>query len=478
MNSIPETLNAEIDKDKLIQELSVKIIELEKHIIEQNKLIVELRGKLGINSSNSSLPPSKDGFNKPKPNKNTSTRDKSGKNSGGQAGHPGKTLNQVANPDEVVLHQPPSHCDCGLSLVDAQVVETRQVFDIPPVKPVITEHQVFETVCQCGKVHRGQFPADVKATVQYGPVAKATAVSLTCQEMLPVNRTGKLMGTMFGLPMSDAAVLNAQNETGLLLSPIVDVIANALKTAPVLHADETVINVAGENKWMHIAATALLTWLGAHDKRGKEAFDALGILGEATGILIHDGLPSYRLFDEAVHGLCNQHHLRELKFVATQMNQEWAGHMMTLLRTACHEVNVSATGVLPAERLAYFRLVYEVLLLDGEAVNPKAGKEPGKRGKAKQNKAYNLLLRLRGYGDDVWRFAYDSNVPFTNNIAEQAVRMNKVKQKISGCFRTMDGLQNFCIIRSYLATLHKQGKNIFEALIQAFDGAAPMPQLA
>ncbi|KJV07876.1 hypothetical protein VZ94_02030 [Methylocucumis oryzae] len=445
--------------------------------MELEKTVAELQGKLGLNSSNSSLPPSKDGFNKSKSNKNTSIRDTSTKKSGGQEGHPGTTLSPVANPDKVIPHHPPGHCDCGLSLAGAQVkVETRQVFDIPPVKPVITEHQVFETVCQCGKVHRGQFPAEVKASVQYGPVAKATAVSLTCQEMLPINRTGQLMGTMFCLPMSDAAVLNAQNEAQWLLSPIVDAIAKALKTAPVLHADETGMNVGGKNKWVHIAATAMLTWMGAHNKRGKEAFDALGILGQATGILIHDGLSSYRLFDEAVHGLCNQHHLRELNFVATQMNQEWAGHMMTLLRTACHEVNASAANVLPVERLAYFRLVYEVLLLDGEAVNPKAEKEAGKRGKAKQGKAYNLLLRLRGYADDVWRFAYDPNVPFTNNIAEQAVRMNKVKQKVSGCFRSMEGLEKFCVIRSYLATLHKQGVNIFAALIQTFAGSAPMPQ--
>lgn len=207
----------------------------------------------------------------------------------------------------------------------------------------------------------------------------------------------------------------------------------------------------------------------------------MGILGHATGVLIHDGLRAYRLFDDAVHGLCNEHHLRELNYVATEMRQEWAVNMMTLLRTACHEVNLSANNTLPITRLAYLRLVYEILLQDGEAVNPKVLKDPkapNKPGQAKQNKAYNLLRRLREYAEDVWRFASNPDVPFTNNIAEQAVRMNKVKQKISGCFRTMKGLQTFCTIRSFIATMHKQGVNIFDALTQTFKGNVPMPKLA
>lgn len=477
MSELPDLkLISEADKDKLIVELIGRVSELEK-------VVTDLKGKLSLNSSNSGKPPSTDGFNKPdkKKDKNTSTREKGKNESGGQQGHEGNTLQQSSTPDEVNKHLPPSHCDCGEALGDFQKVETRQVFDIPPISPIIIEHQVFETVCSCGKVHRGEFPVDVKGSVQYGPAAKATVVGLTCHEMMPINRTGKLMGTIFDLPMSDAAVLKAQNEAGLLLTPIVQAIANALKTVPALHADETGMNVGGKNKWMHIAATSLLTWMGAHDKRGKEAFDALGILGHATGVLIHDGLRAYRLFDDAIHGLCNEHHLRELNYVATEMKQEWAVNMMTLLRTACHEVNLSADKTLPAARLAYLRLVYEVILQDGEAVNPKVARDPNapsKRGQVKQSKAYNLLQRLREYAEDVWRFASNPDVPFTNNIAEQAVRMNKVKQKISGCFRTMKGLQTFCTIRSFIATMHKQGVNIFEALTQTFRGSPPMPKFA
>ncbi len=472
MNKHPD-LNqiSEADKDKLIIELLDRISDLEK-------IIADLKGKLSLNSGNSSKPPSTDGFNKAGKSKNTSIREKGKNKSGGQEGHDGSTLLRSSTPDEIKAHYPASHCDCGEALGDFQKVETRQVFDIPTITPIIIEHQAFEAVCSCGKVHRGEFPRDVKGSVHYGPVAKAIVVGLTCHEMMPISRTGQLMGTLFDLPMSDAAVLKAQNEAGLLLTPVVQVIADALKRAPALHADETGMNVAGQNKWMHIAATSLLTWMGAHDKRGKEAFDALGILAHATGVLIHDGLRAYRLFDDAIHALCNEHHLRELNYVATEMKQEWALNMMALLRTACHEVNLSASNTLPADRLAYLRLVYDVLLQAGEADNPKAPKEPNKRGKAKQSKAYNLLQRLREYAEDVWRFASTPEVPFTNNIAEHAVRMNKVKQKISGCFRTMTGLETFCIIRSFIATMHKQGVNIFDALIQTFQGSVPMPRFA
>lgn len=254
-------LISEADKDQLIVELFNRLSELEK-------IVAELKGKLSLNSGNSSKPPSTDGFNKPDKegdkgkDKNTSTREKGKNKAGGQKGHEGNTLYQSNSPDQLNLYLPPNHCDCGATLGDFQKIETRQVFDIPPITPIIIEHQVFEAACSCGKVHRGEFPSDVKGSVQYGPAAKAIAVGLTCHEMMPINRTGKLMGTIFDLPMSDAAVLKAQNEAGLLLTPVVQEIANALKIAPALHADETGMNVGGKNKWMHIAATSLLTWMG------------------------------------------------------------------------------------------------------------------------------------------------------------------------------------------------------------------------
>lgn len=458
----PPDLNSlsHADKDELIRTLFAQVAEL-------TATVEELKGRLALDSSNSGKPPSSNGLKKP--NKNTSTRGKSGKKIGGQRGHVGQTLNPVAEPDKIEIHCPPSHCGCGLPLEETQPVAARQVFDIPKIQPIVTEHRVHEARCRCGQVHRGHFPVGVTGPVQYGPTVKAMVVHLTHHEMQPVARTGQLMGTLFGLPLADATVLSIQQEAAERLTPQVDGIKEALKSVPALHADETGMKVSGKCQWVHVAATEDLTWMGAHPKRDKVAFDGLGLLGETQGVLIHGGLPAYRLFDQALHGLCNQHHLRELKFIAEQPQQPWAEDLMALLRRACHEVNESPTQTLSADRLDYYRLSYTLLLQAGEAVNPEIPRPKlQRRGKVKQSKAYNLLHRLKTYDDHVWRFAYDPHVPFTNNIAEQAIRMNKVKQKISGGFRTKSGLENFCTIRSYLATLKKQGVHIFDALVQTF----------
>jgi transposase len=238
--------------------------------------------------------------------------------------------------------------------------------------------------------------------------------------MLPLARTGELMGDLFGLPMSDATVLAIQAEAQELLAPTVAAMGEALTVAPVAHADETGMRVAGKIHWMHVLVTPLLTWLGAHPKRGKQAFDAFGLLIAFAGTLIHDGWKPYREL-ACKHGLCNAHHLRELTYVFEQMGQAWAKCLIDLLLAACHEV--AAVGApLPAERIAYYRTTYDQILTTGEAANPRAPPS-GKRGRTKQSKALNLIDRLRLYADDVWRFMTDPLVPFTNHLGEQAIRM-------------------------------------------------------
>jgi transposase len=283
------------------------------------------------------------------------------------------------------------------------------------------------------------------------------------------------MGDLFGLPMSDATVLAIQAEAQVLLAPTVAAMGEALKAAPVAHADESGMRVAGKIHWMHVLVTPLLTWLGAHPKRGKEAFDAFGLLIAFAGTLIHDGWKPYREL-ACKHGLCNAHHLRELTYVFEQMGQAWAKCLIDLLLAACHEV-AAVDAPLPAERIAYYRTTYDQILTTGEAANPRAPPS-GKRGRTKQSKALNLIDRLRLYADDVWRFMTDPGVPFTNNLGEQAIRMPKVKQKVSGGFRTPGGLDTFCTIRSYLATMHKQGSNLFHALTLTFQGSPPQPRFA
>jgi len=452
------------EKDNLIRALFAQVAAL-------TAKVAELEGRLAQNSRNSSKPPSSDGLNKPKPQ---SLRQAGQKPTGGQQGHTGHTLKKVAQPDHIETHAPPGHCAaCHRPLTDTVVAETRQVFDIPPLRHEVTEHRVIEARCLCGKVHRGEFPAAVSAPVQYGPRIKAAVVHLTHHHMMPVARTGALSGDLFGLPMSDATVLAIHEEARTLLAPIVSAMGEALKTVPVAHADETGMRVAGSLHWLHVLSTATLTWIGAHVNRGRKAFDAFGILPAFTGTLIHDGWKPYRDLG-CTHGLCNAHHLRELTYVFEEMGQTWAQCLIDLLVEACHEVD-TAGGPLTEDRVAHYRAAHARILADGEAANPRAPPS-GRRGRTKQSKALNLLGRLRVHADDVWRFMTDHGVPFSNNIAERDVRMPKVKQKISGCFRTAAGLETFCTIRSYLATLHKQGNNLFNTLTLTFQGVPPQPR--
>ena len=454
------------EKDALIGELWARVAAL-------TVTVAELQGRLAKNSRNSSKPPSSDGLNKPKPK---SLRPVGEKSTGSQKGHAGHTLKRVASPDRIETHAPASHCDvCHRPLSTAVAVEARLVFDLPPLQCEVTEHQVLQAPCTCGKVHLGTFPAAVTAPVQYGPRCKAAVVQLTHHHMLPLARTGELMGDLFGLPMCDATVLAIHAEAQVLLAPTVAAMGEALKGVAVAHADETGMRVGGKLHWMHVLVTPLLTWLGAHPNRGHKAFDAFGLLTAFRGTLIHDGWQPYREL-ACQHGLCNAHHLRELTYVFEQMGQAWAKRLIELLLAAGHEV--AAVGApLPAERIASYRTAYDQILTTGEAVNPRAPPS-GQRGRTKQSKALNLIDRLRLYADDVWRFMTDAGVPFTNNLGEQAVRMPKVKQKVSGGFRTAGGLETFCTIRSYLATLHKQGMNLFTALTLTFQGTPPQPRLA
>ncbi len=475
MEALPDlSLLSVAEKDALIVDLWLLVRKLTAQVTTLESKVLELEARLAQNSRNSSKPPSSDGLSKPKPK---SLRKAGEHPNGGQTGPPVHALEKVTTPDRTELHRPPSHCDaCGGFLNVPTVVESRQVFDLPKRGFEVTEHQVLAGQCAaCGKICRGEFPEGIRAPVQYGPAALAAVVHRTHHHMMPVQRTAALMGDFFGLPMAEATVLAASEEARIRLQPTVDAMGHAIQTAPVAHADETGMRVAGSLHWMHVLATETLTWVACHAKRGKQAFDDLAILPGFLGTRIHDGWKPYREL-RCQHGLCNVHHLRERTYVFEEYEQAWAGQMIDLLTAACHEVNTVGSP-LPAERGADLRSRYAAILGAGEAINPLVEKS-GKRARTRQSKPANLLLRLRTYTDDVWRFATDHNVPFTNNLAEQAVRMPKVKQKISGGFRTKNGADNFCIIRSYLATLHKQGANLFHALTLSFQGQTPQPRFA
>ena len=470
----------------MVQKQTAQVAELmaaqQAQSAAQQAQINELQARLKLNSQNSSKPPSSDGLMKPKPK----SQRKSGERPvGGPKGHKGGTLLRVSVPDLTVLHEPPAQCDtCHRSLIGLETLtlpETRQVFDLPVTAYQVTEHRVLQTQCGCGKLHRGSFPAEVSAAVQYGPRALAAAVHLSQHHMVPLKRCGQLMGELFGLPISEATILSANAQAASLLKPTVTAIGQAFLSQPVAHADETGLRVGKALHWLHTLATEDLTWVARHAKRGAQAFTDLLILPQFTGTLVHDGWGPYRTLS-CVHSLCNAHHLRELTYVHEELKQDWAGDMLSLLRHANHTDNRNcADGQRPDYNAQAYQLelhdlrsLYEAILDQGDALNPRA-ESTGKPGRVKQSKAANLIQRLRDYSDDVWRFMSDPNVPFTNNLAEQAVRMPKVKQKISGCFRTEAGADIYCTIRSYLATMHKQGANLFDALTQAFRGAPPQP---
>ena len=471
MKSLPDLDRLSVaEKDALIRAQFAQIQVLVAEVAALTAKVAELEGRLALNSRNSSKPPSSEGYGKPKPK---SLR-RPGKNPpGGQKGHEGHTLKKAESPDHIVLHAPRASCECGLLLPEATVVEARQVFDLPSMHYEVTEHRVLEAGCACGKRHRGEFPEGVNAPVQYGLGLKAAAVHLTQHHMLPVQRTADLMGDLFDLPVSDATVLAAVEEAGERLEPTVTAIGQAISAAPIAHADETGLRVDGKLHWLHVLATGLLTWMGIHPNRGKKAFDAFGLLTSFVGTLIHDGWKPYRDL-VCTHALCNAHHLRELTYVFEEMGQTWANGLIEMLLAACQEVT-AAGGPLAADRIVQFRSLYLEIIAEGEAANPRAPPS-GQRGRTRQSKAVNLLHRLRTYADDVLRFMTDPGVPFTNNLAEQAVRMPKVKQRVSGCFRTLRGAQSFCIIRSYLDTLRKQGATLFHALTQTFQGNVPQPR--
>ena len=473
-------------KDALIIELFRMVQSLVAQVDVLQKRITELENRPRLNSKNSSKPPSSDGLAKPNSKPNPKSLRPSGQNpNGGQPGHSGNTLMQAAQPDTFIQHTAGTHCTvCHSTQLQHAVIERRQVFDLPVLRAQVTEHQLIRSQCTCGAVHVGAFPAGIHAPTQYGPGVKALAVHLNQQHFVPLQRTCELMGDVFGLPLSQASVLAFTEQAAGHLTATVEAIGQAVKASPIVHADESGIRVLGQLQWLHCVVTPTLTYLAHHPKRGAVAFDALGILGGVRGTLVHDGLLAYKNL-ECVHSLCNAHHLRELTYVHAQMGEQiwdaWAQEMMELLLLGQQEVDTHG-GPLPAPRLAWFEGQWSALLLRGEARNPAATREDEtystKRGRVAQSKAHNLLKRLRDYRQDVWRFATDVGVPFTNNLAEQALRMSKVRQKVSGCFRTDQGATTFFTIRSYLQTMRKQQACLFDCLLSVFKGQPIQPSWA
>jgi transposase len=438
--------------------------------------VKELEDRINKDSHNSSKPPSSDAFKKPKP-----LRKPSGRRPGGQQGHPGRTLQFAETPDTVVVHRPEVCQKCGapLDAAPADATDRRQVFDLPPVSLVVTEHRALTCACPaCGTQNRAAFPKGVDQPVQYGPSVRALTTYLLDFQLLPYERVVTLMEDLFGASISEGTLHTSLQQAAETLAPVETAIADTLRGASVVHFDETGQRIGGKLHWLHTASTGRLTYYRSHAKRGKAALEAMNILPGFTGRAIHDGWSAYWAYN-CRHGLCNAHHLRELTAIVEQDHQPWAEQLKALLleiKRAVDDAKEQGLRRLHPLRQCAFHARYRALLTVGHATNPPL--EPRYESRpAKQSPAHNLLVRLDNAQDAVLAFMYDFSVPFDNNQAERDLRMMKVKQKVSGGFRSQDGADAFNRIRGYVSTLRKQGGTVLSALRSVFAGQPVMPDL-
>lgn len=459
----------------LVKTLLGQIAGLTERVNNLTERVEALEGNAKKDSHNSSKPPSGDGFGKKPPK---SLRQQSGKASGGQVDHPGSTLAWCESVDAVECHTVDACSGCGVSLrsVAATDVLSRQVFDIPPMALQVTEHQAEIKTCpHCGGETLGCFPPGVTNRVQYGPRLKGMMVYLLEAQLLPSGRTCDVLNDLLGVALSEGTLYNTLAECHEQLAPIEAGIQAQVRNAPVVHFDETGLRIKGQLWWLHVACTSGLTYYFVHSKRGQVAMDAMDILPDYVGKAIHDGWKSYWDY-LCQHFLCNAHHLRELQFVLEHHAQTWAYQMSLLLVTILAQVNAAKaagkTALDPQQRQA-FESRYTEIITQGIAVNPipePLPDAPKQRGRPKRPPPLNLLERLRTQQAAVLGFMNDFEVPFDNNQAERDLRMMKLKQKISGCFRSEDGARMFCRIRGYLSTLRKLDINLLDALVGLFSG--------
>jgi transposase len=450
---------------------------LQARVAEQDARIAELERQLAASSRNSSRPPSSDGLDKPAPK---SLRGRSGRRPGGQPGDQGRTLRQVAVPDEVVIHEPGGCAGCGADLPKEERpagVVRRQVFDLPQITVRVVEHRLISRRCSCGTLTRAAAPAGVMAPVSYGPHAAAIAVYLCLGQHLPVERTAGLLAEVFGTPMAVGTVAAWTSRAAAGLAPFAAAARAGLAGAELVHADETGLWVAGRLHWLHVASSARFTGLFCHRKRGTEAIDAAGVLPHVTGTLVHDAFAPYARYPAVTHALCNAHVLRELIAVVDYaaahpradpgMPAGWCWATQVIDALLALKV-ITDTGTLPDPEVlaAQRRLIVSAALIGASA---EAG-PPGVLGRRHRALARRIRRRL----DDYLRFATDLRVPF-DNPAEREIRMVKVKQKVSGCLRTLTGAQDFAAMRSYLSTAAKHGRRPFDVLTELTSGNVWIP---
>ncbi len=465
-----------MDKDEKITELEginlyqATVIEAQaQEIAELKRIIADLQEKLKKNSQNSSRPPFSDGLAKPRPK---SLRKRSGKRAGGQEGHQGNGLCLPEAEKETVAHRPDQCENCPMNgqCRSCERSEVRNVIDIEIITKV-TAHYTESYACPKlnGEIISGKFPEGVNSSIQYGKGVEALAIALNTAGMMSVNRTHEIMNSLLGLPVSTGFIASTVRDFGDRISGIVKEIRAELEKEDVVNCDETGTRVEGTNYWVHSACNEKYTCLSVQRKRGSEGMTEAGFLPDYKGIIIHDCWSPYWSFQDVLHGLCCAHLLRELAGAIENAPEvsEWARQMTELLlemNRRCDEVRDKGGSVIPDEEIAAFDRRYDDIIALAYATNPLPEQPKGKRGKPKRGKRLALIDRLKEHKGEVCLFVHDLRVPFTNNLAEQSVRMVKVKTKVSGCFRTEEGASCFVKIMSFLQTARKHCINAFSAI--------------
>lgn len=442
--------------------LLAKVEALESENAALRVEVADLRSRLKLNSKNSHKPPSSDGLSK-KPGLPKGPP----KKSGGQLGHKGKTLKMVDKADHVVVHHATSCPCCSKVFSTADVVEVvqkRQVFDIPTPRMEVTEHQLGVVVC-CGRQHWGSFPPEVGQPVQYGSRIKALSVLLNNDYKLPLEKIEQLMGDLWGCSFNESTALTANAGMYQALEPIEGQIKTAVLASDVVHFDETGMRVEKKLHWFHVASTAWFTYLFVHKKRGREALESEeSLLKDFQNRAVHDCWEPYFGFKQCQHALCGAHLLRELTHLM-ENGSKWATQMHQFLLDLYRD-SQKATAIV-ADRQSWEREFRHICqLAEREEPPPKQGK----RGKPKNTKGRNLLNRLLEHQDRWLAFAFVEGVPFSNNQAERDIRCLKTKQKVATNFQTFKGAQQYARIQSFTSTLRKHSMNVFQNLIHAFDG--------
>lgn len=452
-----------MDKDKLIEELFKRIEALTLRVEQLELENAELRARLNSNSRNSSRPPSSDGYRK----KPAFSNKKNGKQ-GGQKGHEGNTLHQTNRPDFIVDCKP-NHCNCGHIFTEefTEIAEKRQVFDMPQPKLDITEYRIHKCTCPiCGIENKGEAPIDVKAPVQYGKGVKSFVVLLNVYYKLPVKKIQTLFQDLFGYSINEATIQTAGEQCYVNLEETEAIIREKTIQQQVVNVDETGLRVKGSLHWLHTASTNFYTYLFVHKNRGEKALTSeKSILENFKGWLIHDCWSSYFKFTQAKHALCGAHILRELEGLIESRQTTWARvfkkFLLKLFETPFEE------------RIKYRNIIiekYDRICSLGNNYEPPPEKLSGKRGRYKRTKGRNLLERLISEKESILAFAFNNEVPFTNNLAERDIRPAKLKIKISNCFRTENGANIYARIEGFLSTVRKNNLNVFIELYATFEG--------